>query len=287
MLPGGKRAAIAKSDAMESTSAKDGPPSESSGTPPVYNGKPDSEPGDPGRFLSTHWSIIFTAAHGDSTAARSALEKLCRIYWYPLYAYVRRQGHSVADAQDLTQAFFARFVERRHVGLVDPARGRFRTFLLTSLKHFIVNEWDKANALKRGGGVRTLSLDEERAEERLASEPAVEQAPDTVFDQRWATTLLNRALEKLRDDFVADGKSESFDQLKVYLWGTEEPGGYPALAAKLAMSEGTLKVEVHRLRKQFRRQLRQAMAETVAPEDIDTELLYLRSVLSSPGIPAR
>lgn len=232
--------------------------------------------------MSTHWTTVFNAGHGDSAAAGRALEKLCEAYWYPLYAYVRRQGHSVADAQDLTQDFFARFVERKYVQLADRARGRFRTFLLTSLKHFMVNEWNKANALKRGGGQRALSLDEERAEKRLAAEPAVEQAPDAVFDQRWATALLQRAMDRLEAEFGADGKKEAFEQLKQFLWGTGEPAEYAAMAEKLGMNDGALKTAVHRFRARFREHLKQEVAQTVSePGEIEDELRYLRSVLGS------
>ena len=225
---------------------------------------------------------MFTAGQEDRDAAWDALEKLCGIYWDPLYAYVRRQGHSAADAQDLTQDFFARFVERKYVQLADPARGRFRTFLLTSLKHFLVNEWNKANTLKRGGGQKVLSLDEERAEKRFAAEPVVDQAPDATFDQRWATTLLNRALANLRDEFAADGKVAAFEQLKGYVWGAGESAGYADTAGKLGMSEGALKVAVHRLRQRFGEELRAEVARTVAtPADIDEELRYLITVVQT------
>ncbi len=220
------------------------------------------------------------AGQEHSPAARQALERLCATYWYPLYAYVRRQGHAAADAQDLTQDFFARFLEHKYVQLANPDRGRFRTFLLTSLKHFLVNEWNKANCLKRGGGQKTLSLDEERAEERFAAEPVTEQAPDMTFDQRWATTLQEHARAQLREELATSGKAESFEQLKGFVWGGDDTTSYAAVAGRMGMSEGAVKVAVHRLRQRFGELLRAAVARTVAtPADIDEELRYLIAVM--------
>jgi RNA polymerase sigma factor (sigma-70 family) len=230
-------------------------------------------------FSSTQWSTVLRAGGESSHEARQALEKLCNTYWYPLYAYVRRQGHAPADAQDLTQDFFARFLERKYVRLATPERGRFRTFLLTSLKNFLVNEWNKSNALKRGGGQQIISLDEEVAEERFAAEPA-SQPPDALFDHRWATTLLDRALTRLREEAADGGKSGFFDQVQAFVWGGQETEGYAQAAERLAMTEGALRVAVHRLRQRFGELLRAEVAHTVAtPAEVEEELRYLIAVV--------
>src|SRR5947208_1108317 len=168
-----------------------------------------------GTFSTTHWSVVLEAGQDDSPQAAEALEWLCRTYWYPLYVYVRRQGRSPEDTQDLVQEFFARFLERNYLRLADPNRGRFRTFLLTSLKHFLINEWNKANREKRGGGQTRLSLDESSAETRYAAEPARDECPDTLYDKRWAATLLERALAALRAEFEQSGKQGLFERLKI------------------------------------------------------------------------
>lgn len=231
-------------------------------------------------FQSTHWTTVFTAGREHLPGARQALERLCASYWYPLYAYVRRQGHAAAEAQDLTQEFFARFLERKYLQLADPERGRFRTFLLTSLKHFLINEWRKSQSLARGGGQKVLSLDAEQGEERFAAEPLTDHAPDTTYDRRWATTLLRSALTRLGEELAQAGKQETFEHLRGFVWGGDETTGYAAVAERLGMSVGALKVEVHRLRKRFGQLLRAEVARTVAtPADIDEELRYLIAVL--------
>jgi RNA polymerase sigma-70 factor (ECF subfamily) len=208
------------------------------------------------------------------------LEQLCRTYWYPLYAYVRRHGHTTEDAQDLTQEFFSRLLERKYLKLADRNRGRFRTFLLTSLKHFLINEWTKANREKRGGGQKVISLDEELAESRFAAEPAVEKPSDALFDRGWAGVLLDRAMAAMRAEFDQSGKRELFERLKPFVWGDKNTMSYAAMAAELAVTEGSVKVAVHRLRHRFGELLRAEVTQTVTtPVEAEEELRYLISVI--------
>ena len=220
---------------------------------------------------------------GDETSVEGdrALEELCRAYWYPLYAYVRRQGRSPEDAQDLTQEFFARLLEHKYVRLADPQRGRFRTFLLSSLKNFLINEWEKARATKRGGGERKFSLDAEDAEGKYREEPADEMTPDRIFEKQWATALVENVLARLRGEYVAMGKVGLFEELKGHVWG-DGGGTYAEAAARLKTTEGALRIGAHRLKEQFRRVLRQQVAHTVAgPDEIDAELRHLISILQT------
>jgi len=228
-------------------------------------------------------------AGGDSSpAARRALEQLCASYWYPLYAYVRRQGHGIEDAQDLTQSFFARLLEQKYLRLADRNRGRFRTFLLTSLKHFLNNDWKKTNREKRGSGQKVLPLDEALAESRFLSEPAIVQPPDALFDRGWAAIILDRAMTALRAEFERSGKLGTFEKLKVFVWGEKSALSYAAMAEQLTMTEGAVKVAVHRLRQRFGELLRNEVAQTVStPAEVNDELRYLVSVIrngfSNPG----
>src|SRR5438445_1729020 len=180
-------------------------------------------------FATTHWSVVLTAGQNSSPQAAEALEKLCRTYWYPLYAYVRRQGHSPPDAQDLTQEFFARLLARNYLGTVGREKGKFRSFLLAALNHFMADERDRARAAKRGGGKALISLDEEDAETRYQADMASSLPPDKIFEKRWATTLLEQAFSKLREESVAAGKGERFDRLKVFLQEGSDPGDYAAI----------------------------------------------------------
>lgn len=232
-------------------------------------------------FATTQWSAVLTAGEDSSPSTTLALEQLCRTYWYPLYAYVRRRGHTVEDAQDLTQEFFSRLLERKYLKLADRTRGRFRSFLLTSLKHFLINEWNKANALKRGGGERIFSLDEETtAEERYAAEPTVEQPPDSLYDKGWANTLLKQALTGLGEECTNNGKAASLEELKAFVWGGQEPQSYAVVAARLGMTESALRVAVHRLRQRFGELLRMEVARTVSTAaEVEEELRYLISVV--------
>ena len=227
-------------------------------------------------FTTTHWSVVLTAGAHTGSAAREALEILCRTYWYPLYAYVRRQGHSAEEAQDLTQEFFARFIQKHSVSLADPARGRFRTFLLTALKHFLVNEWVHHSRQKRGGGQQGVSWNVDDAEPRYRAEPADAAAPDVIYERRWAGTLLDRAVGALRDDQASAGKAELLDRLQECLWGETDAPTYAEIAASLGITEGAVKVAAHRLRRRFRELLRNEVAHTVGrPEEVDEELQHL------------
>jgi RNA polymerase sigma factor (sigma-70 family) len=233
-----------------------------------------------GDFCTTHWSLVLEAGREHSPAAARALERLCGVYWYPLYAYVRRQGHGPEDAQDLVQEFFARLLERHYLRLADRNRGRFRTFLLTSLQHFLINDWRKTRREKRGGSQRCLSLDEEMAESRFAVEPRIEQPPDDLYDRGWAAVLLECALAALRSELEQSGKLALFERLKVFVWGEKNALSYSAMAGQLGLSEGAVKVAVHRLRQRYGELLRAEIAQTVTtPAEVEEELRYLASVI--------
>jgi RNA polymerase sigma-70 factor (ECF subfamily) len=217
----------------------------------------------------------------DTENAQAALEKLCRAYWYPLYSYVRRRGHSAEDAQDLTQAFFARLLERHWVADADRTRGRFRTFLLTAMSRFLCDEWDKMRAKKRGGDVVHVAVQLDDAETRYGREPADNCTPEQCFEQRWALNLLDAVLQRLRADYEREGKRALFDRLNVTLVGGGEAQPYAELAEQLGMNEGAVKVAVHRLRKRYRHLLREEIAGTMAEtENVDEELQHLFAVLA-------
>jgi len=223
-----------------------------------------------------------TAARPDTTRAGAAMEKLCRTYWYPLYAYVRRRGQAPADAQDLTQAFFARLLERNWVGDAQRERGRFRTFLLTAMSRFLSDEWDKVRAQKRGGGVAPISLQLDTAETRYGLEPADARTPEQSYERRWALTLLDTVLQRLRQEFEEAGRGDLFARLNCCLVGDRGEQPYAELGRQLAMNEGAVKVAVHRLRKRYRALLRSEIAQTLtATEDVDEELRHLFSVLAA------
>jgi RNA polymerase sigma factor (sigma-70 family) len=232
-------------------------------------------------FVTTQWSIVVSAADSGAPDAPAALEKLCRTYWYPLYAFVRRRGHSPDDAQDLTQAFFARLLQHHWLGDADRARGRFRTFLLTTMSRFLSDEWDKERAQKRGGGLRPAPLELDTAETRYGYEPATNLTPEKCYERRWALTLLETVLSRLQAEYEAEGKGDLFAKLNPSLAGPRETQPYAELAAGFGMSEGAVKVAVHRLRRRYRELLRGEIAETlVETEDIDGELRHLFSVLA-------
>jgi RNA polymerase sigma factor (sigma-70 family) len=245
---------------------------------------PDSAAGKPGAgtFATTHWSVVLLAGQEDSSSnAQEALEKLCRAYWYPLYVFVRRQGNSPEDAQDLTQEFFSRLLEKNYIAKADRTRGKFRTFLLQSLKNFLVNEWKRAGRLKRGGGMEFLSIDADEAENRYAAEALDDTNPDAGYETRWAVTLIEQVLTVLRQEFSAGDKARLFEELKGFIWGNQSGASYAEIAARSNLSEGAVKMAVHRLRERFRELLRAEVAQTVArPEDIDDELRHLISVAS-------
>ena len=231
-------------------------------------------------FVTTHWSVVLTAGRNDTTRARAALENLCQTYWHPLYAYVRRRGYSSEDAQDLTQAFFARLLERNAVAAVAPEKGRFRSFLLASMNHFLADERDKARAQKRGGG-RIVPLDLPSAETRLGEIPAENFTPEKAYEHRWAMTLLEQVYRRLETEHGAQGKSGLFKVLRVTLAGKSEAAPYAELARQLNLSENAVKVAVHRLRQRYRALLRETIAHTVSnPDEIEDELRYLFRTLA-------
>ncbi len=228
-------------------------------------------------FVTTRWSVVLAAKNQDS---RQALETLCRAYWYPLYAYVRRDGHTPHDAQDLTQEFFARLVEKDWLRLAGPEHGRFRTFLLVAMKRFLINEWHKSSAQKRGGHITHVPLDAEDAERRFASEPDL--APDAMFERRWAMTLLEQTLTGLEAEFSTAAKAGDFQTLKHCLTLDRGSISYPKLASQMGCTEGAARVAVHRLRKRFRELFRANIAATLAEgEDVDMELKHVVAVLGS------
>jgi RNA polymerase sigma factor (sigma-70 family) len=231
-------------------------------------------------FTTTHWSVVLAAGHSSVPDAREALERLCRTYWYPLYGFVRRQGHGSHDAQDLTQGFFAALLENRGLSVADPERGRFRSFLLARLKNFLSDERKKKNAQKRGGGQPVLSLDADVAEERYRSEPVEEMTPELIFDQRWAVAVMEQSVGKLRSEYGRADRAELFEHLKDFQLGQEDSRSYTEVARRLSLSEAAVKSAIFRLRQRHRELLRQEIAETVAtPADIDEEIRYLVSML--------
>ncbi len=233
-------------------------------------------------FQTTRWTLVVAAGGPVTEQSREALARLCEIYWYPLYAYVRRWGHPADEAQDLTQEFFARLIERNVVAEADPTRGRFRSFLLASLKHFLANEHDRATALKRGGGRPLLSLEFQTAESRYRLEPADRETPDRVFERGWAAALLDRVMARLAEEQEQAGRRDLFDRLRPALAEGTAEASYAQIGAAIGMSEGAIKVAVHRLRRRFGELLREEIAETVAdPAEVDEEIRYLLAALRS------
>lgn len=239
-------------------------------------------PSGGGDFHTTHWSMVLLAGQTKVPQADEALESLCRTYWNPLYAYVRRQGHSPHDAQDLTQDFFTRLLEKKYLALASRERGRFRSFLLKSLQHFLVNEWHRGQSQKRGGGREIFSLDDEAAERSYLQQPAADTlAPESLYDKLWAMTLLERAMERLGADFAAAGRRELFTRLKPLLLAEGNGESYRQAAGVLGLSEGAMKVAVHRIRQRFREAVRAEIAQTVAtPAEVDEELRCLVAAMS-------
>lgn len=231
------------------------------------------------QFPTTRWTLVVAAGDPDRKGARLALVSLCENYWYPLYAWLRRRGHSADEAQDLTQEFFVRVLEGRYLDRADPDKGRFRSFILTSLKFFVADEEDRQRARKRGGGA-IVPLEFSSGEERYQREPSHDETPERIFERRWALSVLDRVVEKLREEFVRHGRPEHFERLKVFLLGKSD-APYTALALEMKTSEGALKVAIHRLRKRYRDLFRQEIADTVAdPAEVESELRFLAAVLS-------
>jgi RNA polymerase sigma factor (sigma-70 family) len=232
-------------------------------------------------FVTTRWSVVLAARDKASPDAAHALETLCHTYWYPLYAYVRSTGHSPPDAQDLTQEFFACFLARDYLRVVEREKGRFRTFLRMALKRFLAVEWERRHAQKRGGGQPHLPFDTAVAEQRFQQERADHFAPDQIYERRWALTLLGEAAARLEREYVQAGKAAELRHLQPHLTADRGEIPYAEIAAAMQTTEGAARVAVHRLRKRFRQHFREVIADTVsAPEEVDEELHYVLEVLS-------
>jgi RNA polymerase sigma-70 factor (ECF subfamily) len=235
-------------------------------------------PHQPNQFLTTRWTLVVAARDRAAPEAAAALTDLFRMYWYPLYAYIRRRGHDAGDAEDLTQAFFTRLLEKDVLATVTPARGRFRSFLLTACQNFLANEHERAGAIKRGGG-RVVSLDLASADGRYRLEPDHDETPERLFERRWALALLAGALDRLKGEYECGGKAALFDGLKGQLTGEQEMA-YAAIAGQLGMTEGAVKLAAHRLRKRYAELLRAEIAETVdSPADVEEEVQALFAAL--------
>lgn len=232
-------------------------------------------------MLTTHWSLVQSAGRKSSPTGRQALETLCRLYWPPLYAYIRRCGINAVEAEDLTQAFFAELLDKDYLLQASPERGRFRSFLLAACQHFLSKQWAKARAQKRGGGRARLSLDFAQAEQRLALEPAVSTTPQQEYERQWAITLLRQVLAQLEQEFTRSGKGELFAALKPLLLGEHDGSIYATAAAELAITVAAAKMAASRLRGRYRQLLREAIAQTVStPEDVDDEIRRLFAALA-------
>ncbi len=238
-------------------------------------------PASDGIFATTHWTVVVAAGRRATREADRALEELCRTYWYPLYAYVRRRGYSPPDAQDLTQEFFARLLAKHWIASADREKGRFRTFLLTAMSRFLANEWDRARTQKRGGQAVHLPLDTEAAETRYEADSALALAPDRLYDRHWAMTLLDRALTRLRTEQEHAGKGKEFAVLSPFLTAERGAIPYAEVAAQLGVSEAAARQAVHRLRRRFREVFREEISQTVAgPEEVEEEIHHLLAALS-------
>ncbi len=232
------------------------------------------------QFRTTHWSMVLAAGDAGSPEASTALEKLCRVYWYPLYSFIRQHGHAEHEAQDLTQEFFFRLLDGDALRTVHPGKGKFRSFLLASVKNFLANEWDRTHRQKRGGGRPLLSWDELAAEERYDVEPAGPDNDDRRFDRNWAESLVASAMSRLRREIAAEGNESRFEVLKLFLGG--EPGGltYGQAAARLGLSENATRSAIHRLRQRYASLFREEVADTVAnPDDVEAEIRHLFAAL--------
>lgn len=233
-------------------------------------------------FATTHWSVVLSAGRNDTTRSHIALETLCCSYWYPIYAFIRRRGYSAHDAEDLTQGFLSHLLDSQTLINANPDRGRFRSFLLGAVNHFLANEWAKSQAQKRGGGKPVVSLDAAEAEHRFDLEPATASPPEETFDKEWATALLNKVLTSLEQHYKREGNHDLFAALKQTLAGSRENQPYALLAAQLNTSEGAIKTAVHRLRKRYRQLLEAEIANTVAsPVEVKDELAYLLRIMAS------
>ena len=234
----------------------------------------------PAHFATTHWSVVLQAGIKDSPRAEAALAEIYRAYWYPLYAFVRGRGYEMHDAQDIAQDFFAALLKKNYLDCVNRDKGRFRSYLLGALKHFLTNEWHKANREKRGGKHTLIALDEMLAEDRWKQEPAHDATPEKIYERNWAETLLERIVLRLRSEHDRAGKGRHFEVLKVFLSGEKNQESYARIALQLDMSAAAVKVAVYRLRQRYRELLRAEIASTVVhPGEVEDELRYLVAVL--------
>ena len=235
----------------------------------------------PGGFQTTSWTVIVAASHDSTPDAHEALARLCQTYWSPVYAFIRRKGYDRNQCEDLTQGFFAQLLEKKYLLDADRERGRFRSFLLTAVKHFLANEWDRSHALKRGGGQIVVSIDLVEAEQWYVPAAADAVTPERLFERRWALSLLEHTMARLRADFATAGKTNQFDTLVPFIQRGADGARYDTVARQLDMSPGALRMAVHRLRRRYRELLRAEISETVsAPEQIDDEIRFLMSSLS-------
>jgi DNA-directed RNA polymerase specialized sigma24 family protein len=235
------------------------------------------------RFETTQWSLVLAAGQGGSPTAEQALARLCALYWYPVFAFVRRKGHAAEDAQDLTQGFFARLIEKGDLGDADRSRGRFRTFLLTACQHYLANEHDRELTQKRGGGIAPVPIDAAVAERRYERAFAHDETPERVYDRQWCLTLLDGVFEALRADYAESGRAELFDRLKDFVNADEDAGTHADAARDLNTTAGAVKVAVHRMRTRFREELLRRVGDTLGPgQDVEDEIRYLLTALENP-----
>jgi len=242
-----------------------------------------SQPGDKmgSLFSTTHWSVVLAAGALGSAGSREALERLCKTYWFPLYTYLRRRGCDTHEAEDCTQAFFAALLQKHGLERASPERGKFRSFLLSALNHFLADERDRAGAQKRGGGKEIISLDVEDAETRYSLEPAHDLTPEKLFEKSWSLTVLGNAMVRLKAEFAGEGREQLFESLKSHLPAGKGPASYKDVAAGLGMTDGAVKVAVHRLRQRYRQLVREEIAQTVStPEQVDEEIRDLFAALA-------
>lgn len=238
--------------------------------------------GGGGRFSTTQWSIVLAAGRQGSVEAQEALAELCSVYWYPVFAFVRRRGYEISEAEDLTQGFFTRLIEKGDLGDADQSRGRFRSFLRTACRNYLLNQHDRTVAIKRGGGRRMVPIDTASAESRYQRALAHEETPERVYDRQWCLTLLDRVLDTLRAEYVAGENGELFDRLRRFLTMDADAGAHSDAARELAMTPAAVKVAVHRLRRRYRDALRRHVEATVSsPAELDDEIRYLLKIVSS------
>jgi len=251
----------------------------------VRTEEPRSEPQAHGSvFATTHWSVVLAAGEKNTPESAAALERLCATYWYPLYAYVRHRGHSPEDSEDLTQEFFCRLLKGNYLAQVDPRKGKFRSFLLAAMNHFLANEWHRSQSLKRGGAMTFLPLDAFQAEERYQGERFGSRSPEEIYERTWTLALLERALTRLGEETAAAGRATRFEELKPVLIGEWPDLSYSEMAGRLGTSEAALKMTAQRLRRRYAELVREEIAQTVPePREVCEELRHLRAVLSSAG----